>query len=355
MTVFYVDVSHHDVDRRGSAINWAQVAAAGIVASCAKASEGDPSGYWYTDPAFAANTSGALSAGLLAGGYHVLSAGDQSSINRQVDAFRTRLSSNHAQWAMVDVEPFDELTSRGIAPRIDDVKQFIDRWHALDSRPLLVYLPKWYWSNLGSPAIPNGGLLVSSNYDSSTDGQGHIAMYGHRGGDSGVGWAGYGGQSVIAWQFTSQSPVPGCSSATDVNAFRGTKTQLVATFTGQEDDMTLDEHNWLMQVYNATFFGGSSMGPATTKINATSAGNALIDLIQNLRVDMATVKSQLTALSTKDFVDEGAIATAVATSVQAAVLAGLSAQQIAEQVVAVLPPELAADVVSELGRRIGTS
>lgn len=57
-----------------------------------------------------------------------------------------------------------------------------------------------------------------------------------------------------------------------------------------------------------------------------------------------TLTNQITALAGADPVDEAAIARQV--------LAGLTPAGIAEAVVAALPPELAAQVVTELGTRI---
>ena len=50
------------------------------------------------------------------------------------------------------------------------------------------------------------------------------------------------------------------------------------------DDMQADERNMLLNLYNAAFFGGVSMGtPVDGKVNEASAGNSFIDLAQHLR------------------------------------------------------------------------
>jgi len=54
--------------------------------------------------------------------------------------------------------------------------------------------------------------------------------------------------------------------------------------TNAGDDMQADERNWLLNIYNAIFFGGVSMGAAVpVKVNEASAGNATVDVLQHLR------------------------------------------------------------------------
>lgn len=247
MTLFTIDTSHHDADRHGGPLDWAKIRAAGITAMCAKLTEGDPDGYDYTDPTGPASIRNARAAGFtLAGGYHCLSRGDAAGIGRQVDWFRSKLASAGANWAMLDVEPFAELKDRGIAPRFADVAAFASRWRAVDTRPLLIYLPRWYWSQLGSPSLA-GLKIVASDYGANADGT-YAALYGSRGGDTGRGWTAYGGVTPVLWQYTSNANMPGASSQTDVNAYRGTLAQLTLLLTGApitelEDDMlTAAEH-----------------------------------------------------------------------------------------------------------------
>jgi lysozyme len=108
---------------------------------------------------------------------------------------------------MVDVE-----TDQAIQPSLADALGVHRAIGALGYDIPLLYLPHWYWSGwLGSPALPGElGQLMSSNYGSNTpntldDG------YRSRGGDDGVGWAGYGGLEVAIWQFTSTAIVGGRS------------------------------------------------------------------------------------------------------------------------------------------------
>lgn len=110
---------------------------------------------------------------------------------------------------MVDVE--QEGTS---FPNIAQCAQFVDACRALGLTVKLVYLPHWYWQQIGSPgltALSSRGLsLVSSAYPG---GSGYP-------GDGGSGWTSYGGMTPVIWQYTD-SPVDG-------DAFKGTAAQLHA-------------------------------------------------------------------------------------------------------------------------------
>lgn len=224
MTLFTIDVSRHNYDRGD--INWSSVRGAGIEVAISAASEADPQGYHYYNPYFVHAVTTARAAGIqLMGGYHALSAGDSSSIARQVDSLVGRANAVggvNKGWWMIDVEPFSELTSRGIAPRLADVLAFEARWHTVtNGYPLAVYLPRWYWQQWGGPSLTGiQGPLIASNYPSSAS-VAFESMYTRDGGDSGPGWTTYGGKAPEVWQFCSSGVVPGVVGPCDVNAYRG--------------------------------------------------------------------------------------------------------------------------------------
>jgi len=241
MTLFTVDVSHHDWDRNGGPLDWAAIRRSGITVMCARASYGDPSTFNPPSPHFADFHTGARNAGFaLRGGYHNLIAGDQASINRQVDLFRRQLAAVSADWAMLDIERYPELLANNLWPRLDDVQQFVSRWRQVDSRPLALYLPRWVWTDsMASASLTGlGEPLVSSNYGPNAAGS-PSTLYGQRLGDAGPGWTPYGGVTPALWQFGSQARIPGASPATDVNAYRGTLAELTALLTGKEEDVAL--------------------------------------------------------------------------------------------------------------------
>lgn len=97
---------------------------------------------------------------------------------------------------------------------------------SLGLNPRLVYLPKWYWEQIGSPDL--GGVaalglgLISSSYPTTRDGS-PGALYP---GDGGDGWRPYGGATPVLYQFTDAADEG--SQQIDMNAFRGTAPQLRA-------------------------------------------------------------------------------------------------------------------------------
>lgn len=244
MTTFYVDVSHHDRDRRGSALNWTQILPATSFIMMAKMTEGDPASSASTDPYGVQALRDARTAGaVMRGGYHVPRHGDQASTFRQVDFFRRQLDLAGGNWAMLDSEPFDELGTNW--PRLSDIQRFDDRWHALDDRVLTHYLPHWFWEQrLGKASLAGlRGPLVASDYGSNLS-MTPSALYRNRGGDTSPAWTAYGGKSVSVFQYGSRCQIPGASLGTDINAFRGTQAQLITLLQGGPA-MCMEAHDLL--------------------------------------------------------------------------------------------------------------
>ncbi|MFV2101177.1 hypothetical protein [Micromonospora sp. LOL_024] len=115
----------------------------------------------------------------------------------------------------------------------------------------------------------------------------------------------------------------------------------------EENDMTPEEHNWLKTVHrNLTVLDGRN--PVGQTYTRMAMGEDHIDpTFKVSHPTLRTIGAQLTALQTalatlgnRDFTDEQAIITGV--------LAGLTPQEIA----AAIPPTVADQVVTELGRRL---
>ena len=242
MTTFYADLSHHDWDRVKGELSWPSIRAATSPIVCIRATYGDPAGWNRPTYHFRDMASGARAAGFSTiGGYHNLITGDIASQRRQVDWLRRELDAVSAEWAMCDVERYPELMTSGKYPRWSDVLRFQDAWYAVEQRVMAWYLPQWVWSrsDMGHPDLSRlRGPLVASRYPTTVDG-GPATVYRAAGGDSGPGWAAYGGKQPAIWQFSSTVNVAGASGNTDVNAYRGTAGQLAALLTGG-DMATLD-------------------------------------------------------------------------------------------------------------------
>ena len=209
MTLHFADVS-----------NWQQgMSLAGMPAVIAKATEGTG----YRDPYYAGYQAQAASMGVPFVGYHYLHHG---SIEAQAQLAFTVVGA--AVPLMLDVE----VVQGEADPTLQDVTQFVAAYRARGGRATLIYLPKWFWSgHWGSPDLrPLAGLglaLISSDYSMPYS-------------DTGPGWAAYGGVAPAIWQYTSSATVNGRPSV-DMNAYRGSATELRALFAGSstvgEDDM----------------------------------------------------------------------------------------------------------------------
>jgi len=132
---------------------------------------------------------------------------------------------------MIDAEPDAPST-----PSFAFVLSCYDELVRQALKPKGLYNPHWYWSGAeGSPDLAvRPWHLVSSNYGSNNSGYGSTE-YASLGGDTGPGWASYGGLAPTIWQFGSQIKIDGYPGPVDGDAFRGSVAQLNATglFTDQ--------------------------------------------------------------------------------------------------------------------------
>jgi len=229
--MIYIDVSHYDWDRNGGNLDWKQIKASGIDVVIIRASYGDPQIYSPQTRYFREMSTEAKKAGLKVGGYHNLVHGDLNSIRRQVDYFRGELNAVNADYAMVDIEPYDALKQNDLWPRLSDAELFAQELSNVDTRKLMVYLPKWVWQNwLQSPDLQPlmetaRGPLVASNYPIGALGVQFDQLYADIQSDlttKDLGFAPYGNVTPECWQYSSNAIVPGASTRTDVNAYRGT-------------------------------------------------------------------------------------------------------------------------------------
>ncbi|MFC3453988.1 glycoside hydrolase family 25 protein [Amycolatopsis speibonae] len=218
MITFGLDISHH----QDLALDLAQCRRDGCEFVFLKATEGAT----FTDSEFAANLAEARAAGLLVAAYIYQRAGVSAAAH--VERVKAVVPRD------VPVIPDVEAGSGSLALTRD----LINGLRAAGYRVPLLYLPVWYWRELGSPSL--GGLppLWSSRYPDNivgtlADEWANVpAHY----------WNGYGGLPVAVLQFTSSSRIAG-HQPLDANAFRGTRAELAALLggQGQEDDMTPQE------------------------------------------------------------------------------------------------------------------
>jgi hypothetical protein len=125
---------------------------------------------------------------------------------------------------MLDAEP-----AGSFSPSLAQIVDYIDAAHGAGLNLRLVYLPRWYWQQIGSPGLSavadRGVALVSSAYPGGTG-----SPTGLYPGDGAAGWQPYGGMTPLIYQFTNQASDGG--QPLDYNAFRGSTAQLVAALDG---------------------------------------------------------------------------------------------------------------------------
>lgn len=236
-------------------------------------------GHTYLDPAFHSHMSDARAQGMLTAAY--LYVWHNSTPEQMASAFAAYVGDTSVP-VILDIED----NSGG---NVDHFRQTVDALRARGYRVPLTYLPRWYWQKIGSPSLAGLPPLWSSAYPAG----GGIGsdVYTTIGGDSGVGWADYGGLAVEMWQFTNAASLAGGNWSVDGNAYRGSVAQLSALITGaappapnpKEDDMTpeqealLRDNNNLLKTLAAQMcgdgnnFGGYPQGGGRTLYDLAAA------------------------------------------------------------------------------------
>lgn len=192
MTIFYPDISDAQ-----TGINLK-----GAVAVCCKATQSTN----YTNADYARAKANAAENGVYFFAYHFLVQGPTPAAQA---AYCFKVVGKTP--LMLDVE---QTTNSN--PTVADAQEFVDAFRKLGGIINLLYLPRWYWGDLGSPSLAGvherGLRIVSSAYTTYSDSA------------AATGWEPYGGITPTIWQFTENAVVNG--RVVDRNAFRGTLAQL---------------------------------------------------------------------------------------------------------------------------------
>lgn len=274
MTVFGLDISHH----QDLGLDLARCKREGISFVFLKATEGNT----FLDSEFAANLAEARRAGLLVAAYHYVRASAGASL--QVAWISQHVPKNVP--IILDVEK----NSGAIALTRD----LVARLRAAGYRVPLLYLPRWYWQQIGSPSLVGLPPLWSSRYPDNVVGtlQDEWAdVPAHY-------WDGYGGLGVAVLQFTSSAAIAG-HQPLDANAYRGTYQQLTALLGGttqqEDDDMELTD-TWDDAKLNA--LGPTKVGWSlkNTRDNAKAARDFVEDTVIP---GVAALRKEVAALSAK--------------------------------------------------------
>lgn len=179
-------------------------------------------GNWFKDGRFNQHLTNARSAGSLVAAYHYQ---ETSSVDSQVENIKSMVPTNVP--IIIDVE-------RG-SGGVDITRSLVQRLRAEGYDVPFLYLPRWYWNEIGQPNLSGLPLLWASwypDYVARPREQG-IAMVPQSA------WNDYGGLRVAMMQFTS--------TPHDMNYYPGTRDDLARLLNGGTgggggiEDMSIDE------------------------------------------------------------------------------------------------------------------
>jgi hypothetical protein len=202
MTLFYPDCSNNNWATTQAAINFLQqLVPQGFSGICHKVSEGS----YYEDPYWPAIQQWCEQHNLPVLGYHYVTTDDAAS------QARTWRANQGGSSAMLDWENNSGDLANLIA--------VVDAFNTAGITIQLGYYPQWYWNQQGGGDLSQlANALVASGYP---DGNGYAwTIYTNSNGDTGAGWAPYGGATPGAWQFTDRADIAGLT--VDCNAYLGT-------------------------------------------------------------------------------------------------------------------------------------
>jgi hypothetical protein len=224
MTVFVADIASY---QHGLNVASLRPDCVGVQIKCTE-------GASYVNPDYAGWLAQAKAAGLLTVAYHYVNGDDPTAQAANLAAH----IGDKSLPVMLDTEK-----GSGNLPHVLDVCDAMD---AAGLRPKLIYLPQFYWSQIGSPDLraplaSRGLMLVSAHYPSTAPGS-PAGLYP---GDSSPLWNGYGGAVVSMLQFTDAAVEGG--QQVDMNAYRGTAAALAAALGAPVQDAPPPAYSWPQQ------------------------------------------------------------------------------------------------------------
>ncbi|MGW0890826.1 glycoside hydrolase family 25 protein [Saccharopolyspora sp. NPDC002578] len=250
VVLYGIDISHHQ-----GAFDLGRTRAEGFEYAFLKATEGSS----FVDSRFGANLGNARAAGLLVAAYHY-QRGDSSAAAQAGHIINT---------VPADVPVILDVEANGGGPDLS--RDIIGRLLAAGYRSPLLYLPRWYWEQIGSPSLAGLPPLWYSRYASNEGGYASEIYERYRDFYDAQ-WGGYGGLGVAILQFTSSATVAG-HAPVDANAFRGTREELAGLLGSStpEDDLTPDQAQKLNEIHHELF---GPRGPQGQIVGwGTEAGN----------------------------------------------------------------------------------
>jgi hypothetical protein len=324
---FGLDISHH----QNIALDLHQCRREGIEFVFLKATEGST----FVDSEFGANLAEARAAGLLVCAYHYLRS--TASAAAQV--------ANVARVVPQDVPVIPDVEAN--SGSIGLTREFVTRLREAGYRVPLLYLPRWYWQQIGSPPLAGLPPLWSSRYPDNVIG----ALQSKWAQVPAHYWNGYGGLDVAVLQFTSSARIAG-HAPLDANAYRGTRAQLAALLGGEEDTMTPQE----LLDYPIKRVGSALGGTTTLAAVLAHFDSAL----ERETARDAALSAAVAALSNDPGLDKAAVAEIVDAAVKAhtptAAQVAEASRPVLEDVIRdVVPDEQADTIIRRLAEKLGAT
>jgi len=275
----------------------------------------------HVDRVFHSHLADAEQAGMLISTYWYLRAPSEgTSIAQQVDVIDQQMGGRRDLPVWIDVESVDMNYPAGDPRRYLLVEK--DVWDAkreLERRGYHVpgiYTGRWYWENMrgGEPSMQGLGALWCSNYGDNNGVGAPRALYASEGGDHHPGWDyPLGDRKPDLLQYGSRGTVAGRADV-DINAYRGSKAQLQALFTGKaapDEEPSEEEMNKLYRQITAFISGylGPQIealqdvwtqlrgpgGKGWKQLGQDSQGRnlTLVDAVAAIRQDLARIEKKL--------------------------------------------------------------
>ena len=210
MTTFGIDVSHYQ-----GGMDMAAAFSGGVQFVIAKLSDGDS----WRDANFSGFNSDVKENQGLFAAYHWL-----RSTSKPADQAENAFNAlpDHTIPLILDVEPVISSGKYVSRPTWDHVEAFLSAYDG--TRAPLIYLPAWYWAEIGKPDLGTW-TMWSSSYGTNPVGT-FSSLYP---GDQDGRWSLYDKPRTGILQFASQGRVNGYSKDVDLDAYRGTRDELAAT------------------------------------------------------------------------------------------------------------------------------
>jgi GH25 family lysozyme M1 (1,4-beta-N-acetylmuramidase) len=279
-----------DIARYQPAMDYARCHAEGAAFILHKATEGTSYAYasLYQQRIPAIKASGAVP-----GAYHFLRQADPVG---QVHYFLDIIGDPTGMLIQLDWE----TAANGEKPNASAARAWVNEWNAQTSgHPVLIYCPKWFWAEIGSPGgLGDLGPLWASHYLSATSG----ALAALAALVPASWWSGYAGWSrPTVLQYTSSGQIAGVPNI-DFNIFDGSLADLEA-LTGGGDDMAFDDTDkerlrqiWAVLGDAYALSGGKSIGELVFEIEQDQESIVkLVGAIAAPQVDVAALADQLRA------------------------------------------------------------